>query len=391
MYHLIYSRKRRDKVLYRIYFKMKNQIIDNPKTPEVLENPSNRKKWVIALVAVTLVLLLGLVLYTKQNNQVVYEEIAQSLTQNRGLIPTPTPFMFEEITIPYLREKSYQSNLAALEKVSENSSYTSYLTSYTSDGLRINGLITIPKSNTPNGGFPAIVFVHGYISPKTYQTLVNYSSYVDYLAKSGLVVFKIDLRGHGNSEGTPGGAYYSSDYIIDTLNAYSALQTADFVNSKKIGLFGHSMAGNIVSRSIAAKPDIPAVVIWAGAGYTYKDLQNYGISDNSYQPPSQDTERQRKRKLLFDTYGQFSQNSQFWKLIPATNYLNDFKGAISLNHAVDDNVVNIKYSRGLNEILNKTNISHELNEYPTGGHNLAGNTFNLAMQNTVEFFRKYLK
>ncbi len=370
---------------------MKNQIIDNPKTPEVLENSSNRKKWVIASVAVTLVLLLGLVFYTKQNNQVVYEEIAQSLTQSRGLIPTPTPFMFEEITIPYLREKLYQSNLAALEKVSENSSYTSYLTSYTSDGLRINGLITIPKGNTPNGGFPAIVFVHGYIPPKTYQTLANYSSYVDYLAKNSFVVFKIDLRGHGISEGTPGGAYYSSDYIIDTLNAYSALQTADFVNSKKIGLFGHSMAGNIVSRSIATKPDIPAVVIWAGAGYTYKDLQEYRISDNSYQAPQQDSERQRKRKLLFDTYGQFSQNSEFWKLIPATNYLNDFKGTISLNHAVDDNVVDIKYSRNLNEILNKTNIVHELNEYPSGGHNLTGNTFNLAMQKTVEFFRKYLK
>lgn len=391
MYNLIYFRKRRDKVLYRIYFKMKNQIIDNPKTPEVLENPANRKKWVIASVAVILALLLGLVLYTKQNNQVVYEEIAQSLTQNKGLIPTPTPFIFEEMTIPYLRQKTYESNLAALEKISENSLYKSYLTSYASEGLNINGLITIPKGETPKGGFPAIVFVHGYIPPKSYQTLSNYSSYVDYLAKNGFVVFKIDLRGHGKSEGTPGGSYYSSDYVIDILNAYSALQATDFVNPKAIGLWGHSMAGNVVARSLAAKPDIPAVVIWAGAVYTYKDLQEYRISDNSYQAPIQDLERQRKRKLLFDTYGQFNENSSFWKQIPATNYLKDIKGAISLNHAVDDNVVDIKYSRNLNEILNKTSIVHELNEYPSGGHNLTGNTFTQAMQSTVEFFRKYLK
>ncbi|MBI3984536.1 MAG: alpha/beta fold hydrolase [Candidatus Levybacteria bacterium] len=359
--------------------------------PQIIQNPQRRKNWIIKSAFLVVVLFLGVFIYVKQNSAVRYEEITQNLPQNSGILPTPTPFLFEEMTVPFLRRKTYESNLSALEKVSENSSYTSYLTSYKSDGLNINGLITIPKGNTPIGGFPAIVFVHGYIPPKSYQTLVNYSSYVDYLAKNGFVVFKIDLRGHAKSEGDPGGSYYSSDYIVDVLSAYSALQASDFVDPKAIGLWGHSMAGNVVARSLAAKPDIPAVVIWAGAVYTYKDFQDYGISDNSYQSPPQDTQRQRRRKLLFDTYGQFSQDSEFWKQIPMTNYLTDIKGAISLNHAVNDNVVDIRYSRGLSEILDKTNIVHELNEYPSGGHNLLGNTFVLAMDNTVEFFRENLK
>ena len=74
-----------------------------------------------------------------------------------------------------------------------------------------------------------------------------------------------------------------------------------------------------------------------------------------------------------------------------TNYLGDIKGAIQINHTLDDNVVDVRYSRNLNSLLDETDIIHELNEYSSGGHNFIGNTFNQAMQNSVEFFNKYLK
>ena len=61
--------------------------------------------------------------------------------------PTPTP-PFYELTTPYLRERTYVSSLGTLEKVSENSQYISYLTSYNSDGLKINGQLTIPKQDS---------------------------------------------------------------------------------------------------------------------------------------------------------------------------------------------------------------------------------------------------
>ncbi|OGH17089.1 MAG: hypothetical protein A3C30_01815 [Candidatus Levybacteria bacterium RIFCSPHIGHO2_02_FULL_40_18] len=314
-----------------------------------------------------------------------------------GLIPnsmttaSPTPFPFQEMTIPYLRSRSYESKLGELRQVSQNSDYASYLTNYSSDGLRINGLLTIPTGTRPSGGWPAVVFIHGYIPPQNYQILVNYSSYVDYLARNGFVVFKIDLRGHGDSEGEAGGGYYSGDYIIDTLSARAALQNSDFVNPDRIGLWGHSMAGNVVARALAATPNIPAIVIWAGAVYTYADFSQYSIDDNSYQPPSEDSPQRRKRNELFEKYGRFDSNSEFWQQVPMTNYLDDIKGAIQINHATDDPVVSIDYSRNFNSILDKTPIVHELNEYSSGGHNFTGTAFNLAIQNTVEFFTKYLK
>nr|MBP9759103.1 alpha/beta fold hydrolase [Candidatus Dojkabacteria bacterium] len=237
-------------------------------------------------------------------------------------------------------------------------------------------------------GFPAIVFVHGYIPPEIYKTTEKYVDYVDFLARSGFVVLKIDLRGHGDSEGTAGGAYYSSDYVIDTLNAYSALQNFDKVDKSKIGLWGHSMAGNVTFRSMAVKKDIPAVVIWGGAGFTYADFLEYGIGDNSYRPPTNDSERARKRRQLMEYYGAFSTDSWFWKQVTPINYLDGVTTELELHHAVNDDVVNIEYSRNLNKILDDTQIKHELFEYPTGGHNISGAAFTQAMQRTVEFFKK---
>ncbi|MBI2617279.1 alpha/beta fold hydrolase [Candidatus Gottesmanbacteria bacterium] len=315
-----------------------------------------------------------------------------SFTQISTFTPTsiPTPFPFRDITIPYLRERSYQSSLGDLEKISESGNYTSYVTNYDSDGLKISGLLTKPLGEMPSQGWPAIIFVHGYIPPKTYQTTSQYSDYVDYLARNGFVIFKIDLRGHGNSEGEPSGAYYSSDYIVDVLNAYNALESSPFVNPKKIGLWGHSMAGNVVLRSMASKPTIPAVVIWAGAVYSYVDFREYGISDASYQPPQMSSERVRKRQQLLDTYGQPSEESFFWNQVAPTNYLSELKGAIQIHHAADDDVVDIAYSRNLISLLSKTSVPNEFHEYPQGGHNLTGSSFTLAMDNTIEFFRKYL-
>lgn len=344
-----------------------------------------RLVYIISIVA----FLFGAFLLVRSSG-VVSKKLFVSKESVKENIPTPTPMPFIEMTIPYLRNRSYVSHMGSRTRIADEGTYMSYLTNYESDGLTINGLLTIPKGNMPLEGWPAIVFVHGYIPPTQYETTNTYVSYVDYLAKSGFVVFKIDLRGHGKSEGEPSGAYYSSDYVIDTLNAMAALQTVDFVNPQNIGLWGHSMAGNVVMRAFVTRPEIPAVVVWAGAGYTYTDLLTYRISDASYRPPAVTTPRARLRQLLRDTHGEFSPSSAFWKQVAVTEYIKDLKGAIQVHHAVDDAVVNIEYSRNLMKLLNEVSIPHEMYEYEGGGHNINGAYFITAMDRTVEFFKKNL-
>jgi hypothetical protein len=298
-------------------------------------------------------------------------------------------FEFQEMTIPYLRDREYASELSELRQINSNSSYTTYLTSYDSDGLQVNGLLTIPNGSPSTGSgstsWPAVVFVHGYIPPTLYKTTVNYQSYVDYLARRGLVVFKIDLRGHDQSKGEASGAYYSGDYIVDVLNARSALGNHPDVDARRVGLWGHSMAGNVVFRSMVVDQSIDRGVIWAGAVYTYEDLAEYGIDDNSYRPPGEGSERRRKRDELFAKYGPFDPTSWFWKQVPGTNYIDGVSGNLQIHHAADDNVVGIGYSRNLVNILQGSGINAQLFEYATGGHNLTGNSFTEAMGRSAEF------
>lgn len=366
---------------------VKNNPVPEQITP--IQPPQKKSQRAIISISILLVLvgITAFFFFSSQEGAKVMQKATKPFTSPNA---TPTPFPFVEMTVPYLRQKTYDGKLGELRPYSQGGSYDSYLTFYTSDGLKINGLLTKPTGEMPAGGWPAIVFIHGYIPPTLYTTTDRYNDYVDYLARNGFVVFKIDLRGHGDSEGEPGGGYYGSDYIVDALNARAALQSSGFVQPDKIGFWGHSMAGNVIMRSLAAKPEIPAAVIWAGAVYTYLDQQKYGIDDNSYRPPENNTQRLNRRRELFEKNGSPSATSKFWQQVAPTNYLNDLKGAIQLDHAVDDDVVNIGYSRDLDALLDKTSVPHELHEYSSGGHNISGGSFVAAMNNTVAFFKKYL-
>jgi uncharacterized protein len=358
-----------------------------------LQVESNHSIKKIIFVVIGLVLLFAVfALFIVQGSDNIDPQVAMvDKTIDPSSEISPTPFPFAQLTIPYLRSQTFESELSDLEEISNNANYTTYITSFISEGLKINGLLTIPEEVQPTNGFPAIVFLHGYIPPASYNTLgPQYSDYVDYLARSGFVVFKIDLRGHGDSEGEAGGAYFAADYIVDTLHAYSALQKASFVNSEKVGLWGHSMAGNVVFRSLVTKQDIPAIVIWSGAVYTYKDMRKYGIQDNSYQRPPTDSERSRDRDRMREIHGDPADGGEYWDMVAPTNYLRGVIGAIQINHAVDDAVVDIGYSRDLISLLDDTDIPHELHEYNSGGHNISGASFVRAMENTVEFYNKYL-
>lgn len=375
-----------------VHEKFKEQNSNNDITENIKREISFKFSLFIFLVLVVIFIVAALaaVLFVIRESQHFETLETQVRPPDPEVYSANSPFPFQELTIPYLRSRKYESEMTELEQLTSGSNYTSYLTSYTSDGLKINGLLTEPSGQMPAGGFPAIIFVHGYIPPASYVTTSNYASYVDYLARNGFVVFKIDLRGHGNSEGDANGAYYSADYIIDVLNAREALRGLDFIDPGRIGLWGHSMAGNVTLRSFVAAQNIPAISIWAGAVFTYEDWQEFGLNDNSYRPPEMSTERQRKREELFAAYGEFDRSSDFWKMVVPTNYLEGLAGAIQLNHAINDEVVDIGYSRSLDAVLKKANIKSEFNEYESGGHNITGSAFTQAMQDTVRFFRENL-
>src|SRR5207245_135634 len=126
--------------------------------------------------------------------------------------PTPTPLPLVPLAIDYMRQQEYPgSDLVIEQRLAAGSNYQRYIASYRSDGLKINGLLTVPNGPKPATGWPVIIFNHGYIPPAEYRTTERYVAYVDAFARRGYIVFKSDYRGHGSSEGQPASAYGSPD------------------------------------------------------------------------------------------------------------------------------------------------------------------------------------
>jgi alpha-beta hydrolase superfamily lysophospholipase len=248
----------------------------------------------------------------------------------------------------------------------------------------------VPFGEPPPGGFKAIVFNHGYIPPDQYRTTERYVAYVDALARAGFVVFKIDLRGFGNSEGEPEGSYFSPAYSIDAISALKSLQTLPYVDAQGIGMWGHSMAGNLVLRAMLVEPDIQAGVIWAGAVYSYDDFTRYSIEDPSYVPPAVESPGRRTGRLIRETYGPPDTSTPYWQAVSLTENIDLLAAPLQIHHALNDTVVDPGYSADLAAVLNAAGKAYAYYPYDGGGHNIDSPYFNEAMQRTIEFFRANL-
>ena len=215
---------------------------------------------------------------------------------------------------------------------------------------------------------------------------------MDALARSGFVVFKIDLRGFEDSEGEPAGTYFSPAYAIDAIPTLKSLQTLDYVEPQGIGLWGHSMAGNLTLRAMFVEPAIQAGVIWAGAVYSYDDFTRYAIDDPSYNPAAAaatasqgdrtaESARPTARLTLPHPTGRRSRSpsiSTCWTrrcncITPSTT--------MSSTSATPPT---------WRQLWKRAGKVHKFYQYEGGGHNINSPYFNAAMKRTIAFFQEHL-
>jgi dipeptidyl aminopeptidase/acylaminoacyl peptidase len=337
----------------------------------------------ILIVAIIVAFLGGWFFYASKNKNKKtggYTEGGMIEENNQSLNP---------LSIEYLRDIPLDASITIEEEIDPGVNYKRYIASYLSDGYKIYGLLTVPNTQAAEK-FPAIVFNHGYIPPKEYRTTERYVAYVDSLARNGFVVFKIDYRGHGQSEGPAEGGYGSNGYTIDALNAAVGLAKLSYVDANRIGLWGHSMGGWISTRAAVARPELfSAVVVWAGVVGSYQDLIDIWWSRRPT-PDQQWRNRSRWRQQLAQSYGPIADTNPFWQSVSTVYYLKDLKPPVQLHHARGDATVPFELSVRFSENLKKLKKTEELYLYPEDDHNITAN-FSLAMERTVEFFNRYLK
>jgi dipeptidyl aminopeptidase/acylaminoacyl peptidase len=289
-----------------------------------------------------------------------------------------------------MRQASYPgSEIQIVQKLAPGANYQRYVASYESEGNTIYALLTIPNGEKPPTGWPVVIFNHGYIPPAQYRTTERYVAYVDAFARNGYIVFKSDYRGHGSSEGEARGGYGSPAYTVDVLNAVSAMKQHPDADPKRIGMWGHSMGGQITLRAMVTNDDIKAGVIWAGVVGSYEDLLNRWRRSTGSAPAAPSGAR-RWRQELVEQYGSPEQNPEFWESISPSSYVADLSGPIQLHHGTADTSVPIEFSDSLAKRIEDVNGVVEYFTYPGDNHNISVN-LGAALQRSVAFFDKYVK
>ena len=298
-------------------------------------------------------------------------------------IPVVEKAPLHPMAIMSLRNGDYPGGTFTIEEqLADTASFRQSVVSYQSEGLKIYGLLTVPKSPRPERGFPSVVFVHGHIPPRQYSTIRNYSTYQANLAGNGFITFKPDLRGHGNSEGEPVSAHYSEKYVIDTLNAISFLKDHPDIDPERIGYWGHSNGGEIGLRVVVVSRDIKAASLWAGVVGSYADMfETYNEKIHFL--------RNADNSALVLNNGLPSTNPDFWNTIDPYFFLGDITAPIQIQHGTADTSVPIELSLSLKNALEEKGLPVEYFEYTGDNHNISNNV-GLAFRRTVDFYNAFM-
>lgn len=236
------------------------------------------------------------------------------------------------------------------------------------DHLTEYGLVTLPTTPKPAGGYPTLILLHGFAPARGYDTDTLYLPDMEFYSQHGFAVFKPDLRGQGLSihSGHTDSAFYSMDYNTDVMSLINALRQTNLVNGSNISIWGHSMGAYVGLRAAVLSPYIKNLILLSAPDDSLtKMYATYVPSSDSRDPYALAT-----RNEIFSKY-HTPDNDQFWTDASPINLLAGLKARVQINVGLQDKTVPPAFSADLNAALTRAGVRHQYFVYPDGQHSLA--------------------
>lgn len=290
---------------------------------------------------------------------------------------SPTPAAYEAYTIDFLRSRTYGGGTIEItEMVEETDSFTRYLIRYPSDNLNIYGFANIPKGAGP---FPVIVAIHGYVDPATYETLDYTTSALDVITQQGYIVIHPNLRGYPPSDS--GDNLFRVGMAVDVLNLIALLKSKsgapEFFASAEpdsIGLWGHSMGGNIALRVLTVSSDVKAAVLFASL--SGDELKNAELLSRASSDPIFQAELATSPDVLAG--------------ISPMYYYSHITAPIQLHHGAIDQTVPLAWAEETCNAMAALKIQIECIYYPTEEHTFRSRVSEQLHNALFNFYKMHL-
>ncbi len=251
---------------------------------------------------------------------------------------------------------------------------TSFFTVTTSEGITMDGRMTKPFDFDKSKKYPVLFHVYGepwgVVATDTWVGL-----YELFMAQQGFVVINMDNRGTPSLKGSDWRkSIYQKMGVLNTkdqaLAAKKVLETYDFLDQKRVNVWGWSGGGSMTQNLLFRYPEIYQT------GIAVAGVANQLFYDNIYQ--------ERYMGLPSEDRDKFVEGS------PAT-YAKNLKGNLLLIHGTGDDNVHYQNMEFLVNELIKNNKQFDMMAYPNRSHGIyEGQNTTLHLYNLItHYFLKH--
>jgi dipeptidyl-peptidase-4 len=250
---------------------------------------------------------------------------------------------------------------------------TEYGTLKANDGQTLHYSIIKPSNFNPAKRYP--VFLSTYGGPHAQHVQRNWDKpFYQYMAQQGFVVFRLDNRGSSRRERQFTDVIYGNmgkHEVEDQVAGIDWLAKQQFVDPKRIGVFGWSYGGFMTLRLLSAASDKIAM------GVAVAPVTDWALYDTHY------TEQfvgatPKSNPEAYQNSGVFA-------------HLDGLKSPLLLVHGMaDDNVLFTNTTRLIDGLVNR-GIKFDLMTYPGAKHGISSRAGQRHVYSTIEaFFKKNL-
>ena len=293
-----------------------------------------------------------------------------------AVLATPDPFAL--YSMDALRARPYGGGDVINQGVyGSNETFTRYKIQYPSDNLKITGFMNVPAGKGP---YPVIIALHGYSNPDEYNTLDYTTGFTDDMAGKGYIVVHPNLRNFLPSD--KGDALFRNGYAIDVLNLLALIRSNagkpglfQKVNPDRIGIWAHSMGGDIALKVAVVSPFIKAVVLYAPmSGDEQKNSQffNFTVGGSDFQ------------KEMTASPADFT-------AISAETYYKDITAPIQLHHGTGDTVIPVAWAEETCQKLKDAGVNVTCYYYDGAEHTFKAIYIQAYSSRVDNFFAQYLE